>query len=114
MTKEELRNHLEIIINSPACYEGLRVKAKESLSTLGTEKEKESLQILLEELKADVLTVDDVIPFLSSKNAKKRFGEEKAKELLTLAQKRKAEGGKYCICDACTAGGENLDHRHEL
>lgn len=30
------------------------------------------------------------------------------------AEASKAAGGKYCVCPACQAGGELLDHANEL
>jgi hypothetical protein len=52
-----------------------------------------------------------VIPFFESEAAVKIFGEEQAKMMTKIAKEKKAAGGKYCICPACTAGGEILDSR---
>ena len=43
--------------------------------------------------------------------AEKIFGAEQAKMMTKIAKEKKAAGGKYCICPACTAGGEILDSR---
>ena len=54
-------------------------------------------------------TIDEVLPFLASDEAKKAFGEEAAAQMLAQGQKVKAEGGKYCFCPACTAGAKILE-----
>lgn len=52
-------------------------------------------------------TIDGVITFLQGP-AKEFFGEEKAAEALKAQEARKAEGAKFCDCDACKAASEIL------
>lgn len=42
------------------------------------------------------------------------FGNEQAKTMVSQAQAAKANGAKYCICPACTAGGAILDKKDEI
>lgn len=41
-------------------------------------------------------------------------GEETAAGLLKAAKEAKAHGEKFCICDACQAGGKVLVHKEDL
>ena len=52
-------------------------------------------------------TVDAVIAFAEGP-AKELFGEEAAAQMLAANKQRKAEGAKYCGCEACTAASELL------
>ena len=52
--------------------------------------------------------IDDVIMFAQGP-AKELFGEEGAAAMLVEQQARKAQGEKYCNCEAHTAAGEILE-----
>lgn len=62
---------------------------------------------LLDILEGRPSTIDDVIAFAQGPAAE-MFGEETATQILAKQQARKAEGAKYCDCDACTAATELL------
>ncbi len=62
---------------------------------------------LLDILEGRPTTIDGVIAFAEGP-AKEMFGEEAAAQILTTQQQRKAEGAKWCDCDACTAATEIL------
>ena len=59
----------------------------------------------------DVSSIDGLIGFAESERGKSFFGAEKAAGLAAAAKKAKADGTKYCICPACTAGGAILDNK---
>ena len=62
---------------------------------------------LLDILEGRPTTIDGVIAFAEGL-AKELFGEEAAAQTLATQQQRKAEGAKWCDCDACTAATEIL------
>ena len=110
MTKQELVETVKTMIAAPSCCQDLKPIAQAWIDAVGTAGEKEAADALLTELKEDVCSIDDVIPFFESPRAVQYFGEEKAKELAALAHKVKADGGKWCICAACAAGAKLLEN----
>lgn len=62
---------------------------------------------LLDILEGRPTTIDGVIAFAQGP-AKEMFGEEMAAQILTKQEQRKADGAKWCGCDACTAASEVL------
>ena len=51
-------------------------------------------------LEQSICTVDEIVAFTSSPEAKNTFGD-KAAEMAAHAQELKASGAQYCDCDAC-------------
>ena len=88
----------------------LKTVAQAWIDAIGTAGEKAAADALLAELKEDVCTIDQVIPFFESPRAVQYFGEAKAKEFAALAHKIKADGGKWCFCEACAAGAKLLEN----
>lgn len=66
-----------------------------------------AITALLDTLEGRPTTIDGVIAFAKGP-AKQLMGEEAAAQMLEAQQKRKAEGAKYCNCEACTAATEIL------
>ena len=64
---------------------------------------------LLDILEGRPTTIDGVIAFAQGP-AKEMFGEEMAAQILAKQEQRKADGAKWCVCDACTAVTEILAH----
>lgn len=64
---------------------------------------------LLDILEGRPTTIDGVIAFAQGP-AKEMFGEEMAAQILAKQEQRKADGAKWCDCDACTAATEILAH----
>ena len=64
---------------------------------------------LLDILEGRPTTIDGVIAFAQDP-AKEMFGEEMAAQILAKQEQRKADGAKWCDCDACTAATEILAH----
>lgn len=62
---------------------------------------------LLNILEGRPTTIDGVIAFAQGA-AKELFGEEAAANILATQQQRKADGAKWCDCEACTAAVELL------
>ena len=93
MTKEEVLQHVQGVIDAPSAYAGLKEVAKEYLASVGKADEKEKAEKLIAALKECVEGIDDVLPFFASDKAKELFGEEQAAALLKKGQEVKAAGG---------------------
>ena len=91
------------IAEAPMTYEGLKEKANVFLGAVDTAEEKTSFYALLEEIKSDVLTIDQLISFTESPDGVAVFGEKKVSGLAIAAKKAKEQGETTCICPACQA-----------
>ena len=67
----------------------------------------EATVTLLDILEGRPKLIDATIAFASGP-AIEMFGQEAADKMLAAAQERKAQGGKFCGCEACTAASEIL------
>ena len=114
MTKNELLQKVQDVIDAPSCYEGLRQTARAYLDAVGKENEHSAAEKLIRELEQDVQSIDNVIPFFASEQAKELFGADQAAAMLAQAKQVKADGGDTCFCPACMAGRTILDHKDEL
>lgn len=104
LSREEVIAEVKKLAEAPSVYAGLKEKAEHFLRAAGTAEEHASFHKLVEELKGDVLTIDQVIGFMDSPDGVKAFGEKKAQELAAAAKKAKEQGEDTCICPACQAG----------
>ena len=110
MTKQEILTKVNELIAAPMCNPELSSAAEEYLRS----QDKASASKLVKELEAYVNSIDETIGFAESDMGAKVFGAENAKGLAEAAKKAKAEGGKYCICPACQAGGAIWENRNAL
>lgn len=67
----------------------------------------EATKQLLDVLEGRPTTIDGVIAFAKGP-AVEMMGAEAAADFLKMQEKRKAEGAKYCNCEACAAASELL------
>ena len=104
LSREEVIAEVKKLAEARSVYAGLKEKAEHFLRAAGTAEERASFHKLVEELKGDVLTIDQVIGFMDSPEGVKVFGEKKAQELAAAAKKAKEQGEDTCICPACQAG----------
>ena len=91
------------IVEAPMTYAGLKEKAESFLGAVDTAEEKTSFHALLEEIKSDVLTIDQLISFTGSPDGAALLGAQKAGEYHVAAKKAKEQGETTCICPACQA-----------
>ncbi len=96
------------IVEAPMTYAGLKEKAESFLGAVDTAEEKSSFRALLEEIKSDVLTIDQIISFTESADGVALFGAQRAGEYNAAAKQAKEQGEDTCICPACQAGKEIL------
>lgn len=98
---------VENLIAAPSCDKDLKAKAQ---AYLKNSKDESVRKAFLDELSEDVCFIDSAIGFFEG-GAKKLFGEEAAAKMLSDAKEKKAQGEKYCTCDACQAGKKILEHK---
>ena len=73
----------------------------------------EAAKAYIAALEQSICTVDEVVAFTSSSEAKNVFGD-KAPEMAAHAQELKASGAKFCDCDACKLVEEILKDKEYL
>ncbi len=101
------------LINAATICPEAKAAAEAYLVAYGTAKQAAAAAALIAELKEDVGSVDSAIAFGKSDMGKQILGDG-ADGFVKAAEASKAAGGKYCVCPACQAGGELLDHANEL
>lgn len=107
--KNEIFSIIDRLVAVPYCCPELKDSANAWKAAACTEAEKVAAVALIQELKEDVMDVDHTIEFFKSPNAAKYFGPEIAAQKLEGLLQHKANGGKYCNCDACACGAELLE-----
>ena len=93
---------------APMTYAGLKEKAETFLGAVNTADEQSAYRALLEEIRSDVLTIDQLISFTGSPDGTALLGAQKAGEYNAAARKAKEQGEDTCICPACQAGKDIL------
>lgn len=111
MDKNQVIEKAKEVIAAPSCCAELKEAAQNWIDAVGTDGEKKAAEVLIAELKEDVMPIDPTIEFFGSDAAAGIFGAEKAAELEAHAKEVKAAGGEYCDCPACSAGKAILDNQ---
>lgn len=101
-------DEVQKLADAPSVYEGLKAKAEAFLGAVDTPQEKSAFRTLIDEIKSDVLTIDQLIGFTESPDGTAVFGAQKAGELAAAAKQAKEQGEDTCICPACQAGKKIL------
>lgn len=102
------------VLLSNWCCDELKEAAQAWLDSIGTEKEKEAGRKYVLELQNSIVTVDGMLAFLPTYEAKARFGEETANNFYEHAKDLKAQGVANCDCPACTAASAVLELKEEI
>ena len=98
------REFVQELIDAPSCCAELKKVATDWLNNLADDEE------LIEEIRADVTSIDELISFTESELGKNIFGEERAKAMNELAKEAKENGETYCTCPACQACKKILEN----
>lgn len=114
MDKNEVIAKVKDLVSAPSVYSGLKEVAEKYLSSVGAAEEKANAKALADALKECVQTIDEVIVAFGTEGAKKKFGEETAKNMLAHFKEVKAKGGKFCDCPACSAGVVILENKDAI
>ena len=101
---------MDILSAETVCPE-LKTAANNYLHSVGTDREKEFANYLIEEIQEDVLTNETVIKFFQSNYAIQHIGKDECDRLRIHHEKLIEQGIKYCDCDACIAGLRILDNK---
>ena len=96
-------DHVRKIVEAPMSYEELKAKAAAFLGAVDTAEEKQKFHVLIEEIKSDMQSIDQLISFVDSPEGIDTFGEKKASGLAIAAKKAKEQGETTCVCPACQA-----------
>lgn len=96
------------------CCNALKEAAWNWLDSIGTDKEKEARKKYVLELQDSIVTVDGMLAFLPTDEAKAKFGEETANRFYEHAKDLKAQGVANCDCPACTAASAVLELKDEI
>ncbi len=102
------------VLLSNWCCDELKEAAQAWLDSIGTDEEKEAGKKYVLELQDSIVTVDGMLAFLPTDEAKAKFGEETANKFYEHAKDLKAQGITYCDCPACTAASAVLELKNEI
>lgn len=102
------------VLLSNWCCDELREAAQAWIDSIGTDKEKEVGKKYVLELQDSIVTVDGMLAFLPTDEAKTKFGEETANEFYEHAKELKTQGVVNCDCPACTAASAVLELKDEI
>lgn len=83
------------------CYAPLKAAAENWLAKIGTDEEAAAEAELKPTLIDGVATVEEMLVLFDSEAGAKLVGPELAGKILEHAKELKANGEKYCDCDAC-------------
>ena len=102
------------ILLSNWCCDELKEAAQAWLDSIGTDKEKEAGKKYVLELQDSIVTVDGMLAFLPTDEAKAKFGEETANKFYEHAKDLKIHVVANCDCPACTAASAVLELKDEI
>lgn len=109
--KEFVVQKTRALMNAPTCCDEAKAAAQAWLDAIGTQKEAEETKKYLEELEADIVTVDALIALAESETGARIFGVDAAKGVAQHGKEIKAAGAKYCDCPACAAVAAILEKK---
>ena len=102
------------LLLSDWCCDELKEAGQAWLDSIGTDKQKEAGERYVAELQDSIVTVDGMLAFLPTEEAKAKFGEETANKFYEHAKELKAQGIANCDCPACTAAAAVLELKEEI
>ena len=101
------------LLASGTCCAEAKEAAKAWLAAVGTDGEAEAAKSYLAELEEDIVPIDGLIGLAESEMGAKIFGAD-APQVAAKGKEAKANGAKYCFCDACKAAEAILSKKDEL
>lgn len=102
------------LLAAPMTCQELKDASQSWLDAIGTANEAEVTKSFIAELEADIMPIDSLIGYASSEQGKQYFGEEAANDIVKHSEEIKANGAKYCDCQACSAVAAILDKKEEM
>ena len=112
--RDDLKAKVEELIAAPSCCQAVKDAAQAWLDTYDDgNRNQAAARELVKVLEESVNSIDDTIGFFESDRAKEFFGD-KLPEMLEGIKAAKANGEKYCTCDACQIGAQILAKKDYL
>lgn len=102
------------VLLSDWCCDELKEAAQAWLDSIGTDKQKEAGERYVAELQDSIVTVEGMLAFLPTKEAKAKFGENIANKFYEHAKELKSKGIVNCDCPACTSALAVLELKEEI
>lgn len=102
------------LLVAPTCCQELKDAGQAWLAAVGTDQQVSETEKYFNELKEDIMPIDNLIDFASSDNGKQYFGEDTALNIVKHGKEIKANGAKYCDCSACSIVEVILEKESEL
>lgn len=102
------------LMSSATCSSEAKAAAQAWLDAVGTDREAEETKKYIDELEADIMSIDCLIGFAESEQGTQVFGTDKAGKVAAHAREIKSAGAKYCDCPACAAVEAILDKKDIL
>lgn len=102
------------VLLSNWCCDELKEAAQAWLDSIGTDKQKDVGERYVAELQDSIVSVEGMLAFLLTEEAKVKFGEETANKFYEHAKELKAQGIVNCDCPACTAASAVLELKEEI
>lgn len=99
------------LMNASSCSIEAKTAAQTWLDAVGSERETTETKNYLEELEADVISIDNLIAFAESDNGIQVFGADMAKNIAAHGKEIKSLGAKNCDCPACAAAEAILEKK---
>ena len=114
MTHTQLSQLVQALLDAPTCNETVKEFAQSWINAEGTPKQEELTKQLVSVAEQNIALIDETIGFAGSELATQILGAESAANLLQHAKDIKAEGAKFCDCDACVAAKNIIDLKAEI
>ena len=114
MTHTQLTQLVQALLDAPTSNETVKEFAQSWINAEGTPKQEELTKQLVSVAEQNIALIDEVIDYARSERAIQSLGEEGAANLLQHAKDIKAEGAKFCDCDACVAAKNIIDLKAEI
>lgn len=110
----EVNAKVKELMEAGSCCAELKALCKEYLNAQCPHCKADIAKKLIAEMEEDLTSIDGLLGFLGTDAAAAHLGAEAVANMKSAAEKAKAEGEKNCICPACQACVELLEHKEWL
>ena len=114
MTHTQLSQLVQALLDAPKSTPTVKEFAQSWFDAEDTPKQEELTKQLVSVAEQNIALIDETIGFAGSELATQILGTESAANLLQHAKDIKAEGAKFCDCDACVAAKNIIDLKAEI
>ena len=114
MTHTQLTQLVQALLDAPKSNPTVKEFAQSWINAEGKPEQEELTKQLVSIAEQNIALIDETIGFAGSERATQSLGEEGAAKLLQHAKDIKAEGAKFCDCQACVAAKNIIDLKAEI